>query len=608
MATDAAAPPRRQRKQRAEPLPESPNPLDIAMAAAAAGRPLPEVARKLLERQADLIHAQCTELRVREVGERVRAALWAVLAIAALGVVGLLVTLLVHAARSDALIVESFRVPPAMTQQGLSGEVVASQVLDRLAAMQAQTDTTRAASSYDNNWGDELKIDIPNTGATADQIWKLLRAWLGKETRISGEVSQTPAGLALTARVSGTPGQRFVSKTGDLDALVNQGAELIFRETQPYRYSIYVQTDPKRAAEAKQVLLDLTHDPSERERKWAYNGLSVTLRGEGDYLGSLAAANRALAIDPQMIPASSNVASAEQNMGHDQRAVDVIARSLALPMSKEYDAAKMEANRCRQRSISASLARDPVALDQSALCLDAMSGRADAAAATRLEASIERHDLAAALSYRPPPGLGDTPAAIAANAAFASLSAELLRGPSPALASALNTFRTAAAAQEAEIPYPARARSIALTGDWPLETEALVALSRLPEAAALIARTPLDCYTCVRDRGLVAEAMGNAREAQRWYAEAVRQAPRLAPAYADWGRLLGKVRHFDTADEKLATAIRLAPNWADPHKLRGDLFAAQGRSADATKEYDAALRLAPNWAAARQARATLARH
>ena len=157
------------------------------MAAAVSGKPLPDVARRLLEEQSELIHAQCAELRLRGIGERVRAALWAILAIAALAIVGLIALLLIHAARANALIVQSFQVPPGLATQGLSGQVVATQVLDKLADMQAHSETMRAASSYDNNWGDDLKIDIPNTGATADQVWKLLRGWLGKETRISGE-------------------------------------------------------------------------------------------------------------------------------------------------------------------------------------------------------------------------------------------------------------------------------------------------------------------------------------------------------------------------------------------------------------------------------------
>ena len=152
-------------------LPDTPDGVDIAMAAAVSGKPLPDVARRLLEEQSALIHAQCAERHMRAIGEQVRAALWAILALAAFAILGLIALLLVHAARANALIVESFQVPPALNARGLSGQVVATEVLDKLAQMQAQSESMRAASSYDNNWGDDLKIDIPNTGATADQIF-----------------------------------------------------------------------------------------------------------------------------------------------------------------------------------------------------------------------------------------------------------------------------------------------------------------------------------------------------------------------------------------------------------------------------------------------------
>src|SRR5215207_4908334 len=207
MATTAAKPAKARRKTVRGTVPDTPDPVDIAMAAAASGKPLPEAARSVLEKHARLIdcqarltNAQCAELRLGKIGEGVRAALWAMLAILAFALLALIVAVVVRASRSDSLIVQSFRVPPALEAQGLTGEVVATQVLDKLADMQERTGSVRAASTYANNWEDELKIEIPNTGASTAEIWTLLRGWLGKETRISGEVIRMADGLALTAR------------------------------------------------------------------------------------------------------------------------------------------------------------------------------------------------------------------------------------------------------------------------------------------------------------------------------------------------------------------------------------------------------------------------
>ena len=128
MAEDA-----KPRRVRREAMPGSSSAVDIAMGAAASGKALPEIARRVLEEQADLLHAQTSELKLRHVGKSVRAVLWGVLALLALGLLALIGAIVVRATRSDALVVQSFRVPPAMAARGLTGEVVATQLLDELA-------------------------------------------------------------------------------------------------------------------------------------------------------------------------------------------------------------------------------------------------------------------------------------------------------------------------------------------------------------------------------------------------------------------------------------------------------------------------------------------
>ena len=188
-------------------------------------------------------------------------------------------------------------------------------------------------------------------------------------------------------------------------------------------------------------------------------------------------------------------------------------------------------------------------------------------------------------------------------AADLRLSAELLRGPSPALWQALDVFMVASAKREALRAYY---RNSAPVDAWPLQAEAMTMLGRTEEAAALIGRTPLDCYDCVRTRGLVAEARGDRRAAQNWYLAAAKLGPRLPAAFADWGRLLSRAGRYASAEVKLREAVRLAPNWPDPLKDWGDMLAAQDKRAEALAKYDTALKLAPNWVELRSARSKAA--
>ena len=604
MATKVANAAKRARKPPREELPDSPNPIDIAMVAAVSGKPLPDVAKRLLEEEARLIRAQCTELRLREIGERVRAALWAILAVAAFAIVGLIILVMVRAARSDALVVESFRVPPGMAAQGLTGDVVAKEVLDKIAEFQDKTGSLRAATTYDNNWGDDLKIDIPQTGATADQIWKMLRQWLGKETRISGEVIETKSGLALTARVGSDPGQRFVSTTGDLDALVSQGAEHIMGATQPYRYAIYLN-QVHRYPEEIATLQQLTANSSAVERKWAYNGLSAYLRSQGDFQRSIAIASRALAIDPNMIPSTLNVGYSQAALGHDQQAFDELTRGLSLPNNGEYDAHIVSANDCSALQSIGTIAADGSRLRASLACLATAPASYRAfMPQVRSQIAFLQHDRGL-IDREVPSAFADAQEVAVDNDTdeIPVLIATGERGAplAQALADLENAVGRPTTRQSAAYLRASQATSI-----WPLEAEALARLGRTDEAAALISRTPVDCYYCLRVRGLVAQAQGNLPRAQLWFLEAARQGPRLPQAFVDWGRLLLQAHHYSSAELKLRNAAKLAPNWADPLKYLGDALGGEGKRDQALAKYDAALKLAPEWQELRQARSRLA--
>jgi len=604
MATKVANAPKRARKPAREELPGTPNPIDIAMVAAVSGKPLPDVARRLLEEEARLIRAQCTELRLREIGERVRAALWAILAVAAFAVVGLIVLVLVKASRSDALVVESFRVPPAMAQQGLTGEVVAKEVLDKVAEFDQSTQSARSPTSYDNNWGDDLKIDIPQTGATADQIWKMLRGWLGRETRISGEVIQTSNGLALTTRVGSAPGQRFVSKDNDLDSLVAQGAIAIYKNTQPYRSAIYLLRNGHQD-EGRVILQSLSTDPSPRERKWAFVGLAWDARNSNNPSYASQLYRRALAIDPNLLNAVAGLGLAETQLGHEQLAADSSARFLKLPIGSEYDARIARGLQCTAKEDLAWWTRNPPLAEEAADCFDT-APEAGSASSARAFGQVISHDTQPLAAYREPENPAFQPVELAESDAEMHLYAQMEAGPSPALAQALDAFRMALAAQLADPKVGGGYRAIESTYYWPLEAQALAELARTDEAAALIAKTPIDCYNCLRVRGIVAQAQGNLPAAQHWYFEAAEQGPRLPRAFTDWGRLLIRARHYGSAEVKLAYAAKLAPNWADPLKYWGDALAGEGRRDQALAKYDAALKLAPKWPELADARARIA--
>ena len=81
--------------------------------------------------------------------------------------------------------------------------------------------------------------------------------WLGRETHITGEVFRTANGLAIAARGGGDGGAMVTGSEANLDKLLQQTAEAIYKRTQPYRYAIYAESHGK-IAEASAILQHLT--------------------------------------------------------------------------------------------------------------------------------------------------------------------------------------------------------------------------------------------------------------------------------------------------------------------------------------------------------------
>ena len=146
---------RRPRKPKDE-LPETPDAVDIAMHALATGGGNGAIARAVLEKHARLIDIQCRREREELENVRVQRIMRWLMLLAIAGLIAAIVAGIYAAVRTEALVVEPFEVPPALSQAGLGGQVMATRVMDRIADMQEQTLSTRPASTYSTNWGDDI--------------------------------------------------------------------------------------------------------------------------------------------------------------------------------------------------------------------------------------------------------------------------------------------------------------------------------------------------------------------------------------------------------------------------------------------------------------------
>lgn len=598
--------PRRRAASRHQEMPDTPDAVEMAMKAIATGADQHASARAVLEKHAVLLDVQSRREQEEWALLRLqRLTRWIFIGAAAsvlLGVAGALWA----ASQSRSLIVEPFSVPPALVERGVTGEVVAARVLDRLAEMQRQTVSVRAESSYSNNWQDNVEVNVLDSGFSVGELWRALRQWLGKETRISGEIITGPDGsLIMTTRAGVLSSPPVTAQDGDLDGLVQKGAEGVYAVTQPYRHAIHMNR-LRRFAESEPALIALTRAEDPLERRWGYSGLSVFYRNRGDMDSAIANAQKALEIDPQMVPALGNLIAAYQLQGRDEYALGLRQRYSAAPRRNSlYDQKEAAANDAIRAIWTATRLGDADGIATAHQDLKTVRLDRPASAAASYEVEIARlvHDWGSARSAMSALTVAEeNRAAYEAVEATLAVAAALDLADATTAVSAAEAFRAAfeaASLRRVEnTPEQAPAADLSTrTSLFPLVAHGLALGGRSEEARALIDQTPLDCYDCVVARGHVAALTGNRRAAEHWWREAIRIGPSIPMAYEALGRsrleagdAAGALALFRTAQEK-------GPRWADPVKGEADALVSLGRTREALRRYGAAAERAPRWGA-----------
>ena len=530
---------------------------------------------------------ELSHLRWRRFGDQMSGALQMMLALIGLLIVIGLGTAIWYAANDNGLVVEAFSVPPELAAKGLTGEVIATKVLDRLAAFQAQTGSMRTSESYANNWGGDIKVQIPNTGVSIGEFNRALHQWLGHETHISGEVYRTPDGIALSARVGGESTPVFKGNEADIDGLIEKAAERIYHSTQPYRYAAWLSAQG-RARDSDAVLQTIVDTGDARERAWAYNGMAHNAIVTGDVAGADEFARKAIASDPDIFLPQSNLAGGEQSLGHDERALAAARAALKTgvrgdPTIEESALARnvlflrlMAAEFIGDYASGIDLARKRQALD------DPESGRED-----EVVNCAFAHDLACVRAVTASLAMpADDTARLAQIGALQQVRAA--SGNWVALAKAAPSFHNALAKN-------ALMRNWELLSDAPLHALAAAHLGDAKLSHVLIDTTPADCVLCLRIHGQIDAVEGNWDGAAFWFARASRLAPSIPATDNDWGRTLMAKGDLDGAIAKFARAHRKGPHYADPLEMWGEALIAGNRSDLALAKFEEAAKYAPNW-------------
>jgi tetratricopeptide (TPR) repeat protein len=577
-------------------------------------------AERFLDKQARLLDAQTAELeeqrplrlrhlqnqsregKLRRAGQRIRLAMQVFigLILTVLGI-GVLV-MLYDAFNARSVVVDAFRAPSGLASRGLTGDVVAEDVLDALQKMQDATRATDKGMNTRGAWASDVRIEVPETGVSIGEINRLLHERFGHDLHIGGELVQTETGgLALTVRGDGVPAATFSGAGSDLQKLTLEAAEYVYGRSQPARFAIYL-TDHNRFADEVAFLasafprVEGDADRAELANSWgnAYAGLfqpglaaskyrlAMTFakprtrmwwRAWGNLVGSLGASQGE---EAGWQEGHAMLQAAEAAPKGEKPGLPFVANPAQLTWNLPLMIASTLNDATQNGGAGAGATLDgPQIADDYALM----------------------HDPAQAARY-----------IAASDPADPVTKAEVLLLQGYA---ALNSGDAASAVAPLEAFYKAWLADPNLQYTYnagPCFTGLAYGLTgRVKEAEAVFKRVGA-WSLCDAFHGDVLAHAGDVAGAERVWAEAMRIAPDLAMIPLHRGLFeLGR-GDLAAAEADMATAAAKAPHWADPWKAWGDALAREGRWKDALAKYDEALKYAPAWTELHQARDVAVHH
>jgi tetratricopeptide (TPR) repeat protein len=501
--------------------------------------------------------------------------------------------MLIDAVNSHSVIVDVFKAPAALASNGLTGDVVAAELLDELTRLQAATRSNAVKRRLDNDWTGDIKVDIPETGISIGEIGRLLHQRFGHDMHIGGDLVQTGSGgLMLTVRGDGVLPKSFTGAAGDLGKLTTEAAEYVYSESQPGLFIHYL-TDVSRNDEAIAFAKSHLANANLADQPYLLNYWANAINakaGPHSMAEGLPLYREAIRIQPDYWTGYNNIMNNLVALGDEEGDVRVGRQMMKAAGGRPGKAAEDLYGNYDQEVYDLQANRAGNLADVAATGgTSGIYNGSEILVVAQLDAQLHEVDTARlrlTTAVWDPKSHPDTSAA-----AYAQALLDEEVGNLPAAAKAWDDFVAAYADPVVSTNTPQvmcwAAPTWQRTGQPAKADTALAA----PMKAVGIS-TFVDCY---RFHGDVLDLRGHWKGAQLWYAKAVKLGPDIPSGYYSWGAALARHGDLAGAAAKFAAANVAGPHWADPMEMWGEILMQQNRSDLALAKFEGANKHAPNW-------------
>lgn len=533
----------------------------------------------------------------KAISDRLRIALQVVIAFIPLFLIAGIIFLIYGAVNSHSVVVDVFQAPAALAPSGVTGQVVATGILDDLQKLQVATRSIAGSKLATRSaWSSDVKIEVPETGVSLGEIDRLLRLHLGHDIHISGDLTQAPSGgLALTVRGDDVLPRTFEATAADIVKLTSQASEYIYGQSQPYPYLIYL-LNTHRDLESLDFVsgaFQRSHDDVLRSR--LANGWGNALADLNRSAEALQKYRLAILLQPYYWTPRANAivdlaaTAGEEIAWRESQSMLLAARTAP---QKDRPPTYLLGN-------AGTLAWD-LQISLAAYLENTSQNNGAGANVTTIQAQLATiytlmHDAPSASRYMAlsDPNAPETLFGLHVNAI---LEAADRNDPASAVVDADALWKLWLANPQLQ------------AGD---DSPCLVALvlgmaGRTVEADAIFHRLG-PWSRCTAAHGQILEHQGNLPAAEAAWADGIGHTPDLPFDYMARGLSEENRGDLKSSEADFAKACTNAPHFADPFKDYGDLLAREGRWKDALAKYDEGIKSAPNWPALHQARDIAAR-